>query len=362
MAMQEICRVDRLPPHLRVKVEAALGQAARLEDMVEGEGGFGHVVGELVGVPARLQIVAVGVDRTEDSQRRGQSDFVLEGVVGEESVTHFDVALDPVFQAIALEEAINRGDVKIILVLGRLLRLGLEQDLPLEADLVGVLDHQMDKAGHLVELRPNLGIEQCLIALTAAPEHIVGAAQFMGQLEHVFDLASGIGEYIRVRVGGGPGHIAAVGEEICRAPKQPGARRFHLTGENLADLAHIAIAFGQRRAFGGDIGIMEAEERNIEQVEKFKRYIRLEARPFHALVVPWPVERAAAKRVAALPRKGVPVGNGRTDMILHALAGNDLVLVVVSICQRVGAVWAFEFYGCNTLEKVSHIRASSMAG
>ena len=129
MAVEQVGRIDRLAAHLGVEVEAAVAEAALLEDVVEGERHLARVVGELVGVPAGLQVVAVGVDRAEHAERRGERQLVLEGVAGEEGVADLDVALHLLLEAVALQEAVHRRDVVVVLVLGRLLRLGLDQDL-----------------------------------------------------------------------------------------------------------------------------------------------------------------------------------------------------------------------------------------
>ena len=76
------------------------------------------------------------------------------------SMANLDIALHLGVEIVLLEEAIDRGDVEIILVLAGFLRLGLDQDLALEADLFGVLDHQVDEAGHLVLLVADLGVER----------------------------------------------------------------------------------------------------------------------------------------------------------------------------------------------------------
>jgi len=77
---------------------------------------------------------------------------MLERVVREHRVADLDIDLDLVLQAVGLEEAVDRGDVEVVLVLGRLLRLRLDQDHALEADLVLVLDHQLEEAAKLGEL------------------------------------------------------------------------------------------------------------------------------------------------------------------------------------------------------------------
>jgi hypothetical protein len=71
-------------------------------------------------------------------------------MAGEDGVALLDIDLDLVLQAELLEEAVDGGDVVVVLVLGRLLRLRLDQDRALEADLVLVVDdHRQEAAGLL---------------------------------------------------------------------------------------------------------------------------------------------------------------------------------------------------------------------
>src|SRR5690606_14792922 len=68
LALSEVEGVERLTAHLGVEVEAAIAQAAILQDLDEGQRHLAGIVGELVGVPATLQIVAVGIDAAQDTQ------------------------------------------------------------------------------------------------------------------------------------------------------------------------------------------------------------------------------------------------------------------------------------------------------
>ena len=100
---------------------------------------------------------------------RADGQFVLEAVAGEEGVADLDVDLHLFLEAVGLEEAVHRRDVVVVLVLGRLLRLGLDQDRALEADLLGVFDDQREEARRLVLFLLQVGVEQRLVALAAAP-------------------------------------------------------------------------------------------------------------------------------------------------------------------------------------------------
>src|SRR5208337_5237163 len=125
---------------------------------------------------AGLVVVAVGVDRTEESERGGERDLVLEGVMRQHRVPDFDIELDLALESEAAQEAGDGGDVEIVLVLGRLLRLRLDQEDSLEADLVLVLDDQRQEPPELLLLAIKIGVEQGLVALAAAPQHVVFAA------------------------------------------------------------------------------------------------------------------------------------------------------------------------------------------
>ena len=119
-----------------------------------------------------------------------------------------------------MKEPVAGGDVEIVLVFGRLPGLGLDQDRSLEPNLVLVLDHERDKAAELVELAFHVGIEQRLVALAPAPEHVILTAQPMRHLERRPDLACGIDEHLRVRIGRRTRHVATVREQVGRSPEK----------------------------------------------------------------------------------------------------------------------------------------------
>ena len=75
-------------------------------------------------------------------------------------------------------------------MLGWLLRLWLDQDRALEADLVLVFDHHVQEAAHLVQFTLQIGVEQGFIALATTPEHIVFAAKSLVASMQVFTVAA----------------------------------------------------------------------------------------------------------------------------------------------------------------------------
>ena len=99
--------------------------------------------------------------------------FMFKTVAGQRGVVRLDVHLHFFFQAIGEEEAVDGFDVEIILMLGRLMRLGFDQDIALETDLVLMLDDHLQEAAKLCLFLFQVGVEQAVIAFTAAPQHIV---------------------------------------------------------------------------------------------------------------------------------------------------------------------------------------------
>ena len=138
-------------------------------------------VRELVGVPAVLGVAAVGVDAAEDPVRDRVGDLVVEAVAGQRRVVGLDV--DPVLrlQAVADQEAVDGRGVVVVLVLGRLLRLRLDQQRALEPDPVLVLRDEVQEPGQLGLLARQVGVEQRFVALAPAPQHVVRAAEALGR-------------------------------------------------------------------------------------------------------------------------------------------------------------------------------------
>ena len=92
----------------------------------------------------------------------------------------------------------------------------------------------------------------------------------------------------------------------------------------------------ERSAFRRDVGVVEGEERHIEQAEQLERDIGLGAGERHRIVamVPGPQKRLAAERIAADPAERMPVADGETQMILEPPAADDTVLVVPAERER----------------------------
>ena len=150
--MEQVGAVDRLAAQLGVEVEPAGGEPAAAQDLDHPERHLLDRPGEAVEVPAEPVVAGVGVDRPEDPGVDGGGDLVGEVVARQRGVVDLDVDLDLVGQVVALQEGVDGGDVVVVLVLGRLARLRLEEDRAREPDALLVLDDHRQEAGELVEL------------------------------------------------------------------------------------------------------------------------------------------------------------------------------------------------------------------
>ncbi len=90
------------------------------------------------------------------------------------------------------------GGVEVVLVGGRLLRLRLDEELAGEADLLLVIDGQVEELGQVVELALQVGVVEVHVAFPAAPEDVVDAAQLLGDFEGLLDLGRGVGEDVGI--------------------------------------------------------------------------------------------------------------------------------------------------------------------
>ena len=158
----------------------------------------------------------------------------------------------------------------------------------------------------------------------------------------VFHLRCGVGEHVRVRIGRRARHEATGAEQIGGAPQQPDLARLQLAREYVGDLAHVAVRFGERGAFRRDVAVMEGEERKAEDVEQLEGDVGLElARSPCRRREPWPLECRAAEHVEAGGDKTVPVADRGAQVVLHALAEDQLVAIVVAEGEGIGRLRSF---------------------
>ena len=112
---------------------------------------------------------------------------------------------------------------------------------------------------------------------------------------------------------------------------------------------------------------METKIRHTQRREHLESHIGLEFgsvhRVAHPVGEPGALKGLPAKRIAARPGEGVPVGDGKAQVIFHALACHHLVRVIVAERQRVGAFCSFERDFADIAEESgTHAVAPEMAG
>src|SRR3984885_4178354 len=183
---------------------------------------------------------------------------MLEGMVRKHRMADFDVELDLPLEPEALQEAEHRRDIEIVLMLGRLLGLRLDQDYTLEPDLVLVVDNQGQKASELILLATQIGVEQRFVTLAAAPQHVIGAAELMRRIDGVLHLRSGVSKDLRIGIGRGARQIARMAEEVSGAPEEPGPGLLHLFGKEIGHLREVAAELLEALALGNDIAIVKS--------------------------------------------------------------------------------------------------------
>ena len=323
------------------------------------EGELVDRVRELVRVPAVLVVAAVGVDRPEDPERHRGGDLVVEAVAGERRMVRLEV--DPVLglEAVAGEEPMNRRRVVVVLVLRRLLRLRLDQQRPLEPDLVLVLGDEPQEPRELALLALEVRVQQGVVALAAAPQDVVRAAEPVRDLEHVLDLGRGVGKHLGIRVRGRAAHVPRVPEQVRRAPQEPEAGPGHMPFDELDDLIEGRTGLLPRPEVRRDVAVVEREERDAELLEELEGRIESCARRVHRVDAggqPGPIECPHAEHVRARPGERVPQADGDPEVVLHALAEHLAVRVVHHERERVGRVGSTERHPARHLgeERLGH--------
>eukprot|EP01136_Pigoraptor_vietnamica_P010455 Opistho-1_new@48096 len=333
MPVQDVDRVHALAPHLGVEVEAAAADAAGAQDFVDCQREVFHAVGKLVGVPAVLRVAAVGVYAAENPERGGGRDLVLEAVSRQRGVVGLDVQLDVLFEVELPEEAIHGGTVEVVLVFGRLQRLGLDQQLPLEADLVLVVHHHLHEAAQLPALAQQVGVEQGVITFAAAPHHIVGAAQLLRGVERAEHLRRRVGENFGIRVARRAGRVTRMAEQVGRSPQQRNPGLFLFLGEHVHHGRQVAAVLGQVHAFRRHVRVMKGVEGHTQPGNQREGRVGLFSR-LRQLVpagVPVPFKGSLPEDVAAGPHKDVPVADREPQVLLHGLAQHAFAGIVMTI-------------------------------
>ena len=309
---------------LCIEIGTAGGETTTSEDVVIGQRNFRCVIRELIGVPPGLIIIAVHVNRPENSECIGDGQLMLEGMAGEDGVALFDVDLDFFFQTITLQEAIDRTDIEIILVFCGLLRFWFNQDRSLETNLIFIIYDHRHKPSHLVQFMINRCVQQCFISFATAPQHIICPTELSCCVKACLNGGGGKGKDIWIRVGRCACHVSTVGKQVCCSPQQLCPGLLHFLGKVVGHLLKICCVFSKILTLGAHIRIVKAEEGCAKQMEHFKGNIGLVLCGIHRAAgpvfgEPRPFKGCATKRVIAWPDKIMPVAHRKSEVVLHAL-------------------------------------------
>ena len=293
VGVEQVDRLEALAADLGVEVDAAGREARPCPGCraCTGSSGRCSVGNWSVSQPSSGSPVLASIEPSAPAPM-ATSQLVHHLVTGEGRVVGLEVELEVGEQVVGPEEVEAGGGVGVVLVLGRLLRLGLDVERAGEADLLLVVDGHVEEPGEVVELALHVGVEQGRVALAAPPEGVARAAQVVGHLHRLLDLRGGEGEDVEVRAGRRPVHVAGVAEEVGRAPEQLDAGPRLLVLEDLDDLVEVGVALLERLALGGDVAVVEGVERGAELLEE--------------------LEADLAPCVWALATEPVPSSQGRT--------------------------------------------------
>ena len=228
-------------------------------------------------------------------------------------------------------------------MLGRLLWLGLDVKLALEADLLFVIDRHLEERAEVIQLTTNVGVPKRRVTLAATPEGVAFTAELVRDLDGLFHLRRSVGECVGVAACGGAVHVTRVGEQAGRAPKELDAGAFLLGLEHLGHGVEILVRGGEALALGRDVAIMKGIVRCAELLHELERDLNSLLGVLDRLgtVVPRAQRGAHAERVGEGVPESVPVDDGEPEVILHGLALDDFVLVVPLKGQRIFAVRTF---------------------
>jgi hypothetical protein len=132
-------------------------------------------------------------------------------------------------------------------------------------------------------------------------------------------------------------HVAAVAEQVSRAPQEldPGALLFFL--QNLRDCVEVLVAFGQGLAFGRNVTVVEAVEGGAQLLDELERNTRAILGIFDGVLraFPRPLHGPRAERITSGAAERMPVGNAEAEVILHRFAFHLFVFVIVVESEQI---------------------------
>ena len=174
----------------------------------------------MIGVPAIAPVATVCIDGAEGFVDAAYFDFVGEVVTGQGGVVGLNVEFEMFFQFVLAQEGQHRGAIEVVLVLGGLAGFWFDEELPLKADLLGVIDGHVEEFGSVICLAAHVGVEQADVAFATTPEDVVFTTEFEGNVEHLFHRVGAVGNDVSAGAGARTLGKAWMREHVGGAPEE----------------------------------------------------------------------------------------------------------------------------------------------
>ena len=277
---------------------------------------------------------------------------MLEGMACKRCVVCLNVHLEVVHQAVGAQEVCAGCNVKIILMLGRLLGLGLNVKVSGKAVCTTVVTCHGQELAHVIQLQSNIGVDQRIIAFSAAPEYVTGSTQLDGSIDACLDLACCDGVNVCIGAGGSAGHKHFVAKHVGSHPQRLDTGCILLFEQIIGHDLQVCNALCKRCTLGSNVNVMEAIVLNAQLLHQIKRKVHLCLMHLNAALAKGLVHGVAAKHIRARSIAGVPPAQCKAQMLCHGLAADHAVLVIITERVRIFAVSALkEDLSCYSVHK-----------
>jgi hypothetical protein len=214
----------------------------------------------------------------------------------------------------------------------------------------------LQEAGEVVELALHVGVVEVAVPFAATPEGVA----FEPPSSRVTSIAFfTCAPHRRRRRHSGWWRrrgIAFVAEEVGGAPEQLDAGAVLLFLQHLDHSIEVLVALGQGLAFGGDIAVVEAVEADAQFLQELESDADTLLSHLDAVGAIFPGTHGTAwtERISPGATEGMPVGDGEAEPVVHGLAFDDFVRLIVLEAERILAGGAFVLNLRGYFGKVSH--------
>src|SRR5690606_7133399 len=194
-----------------------------------------------------------------------------------------------------------------------------------------VVASHSQETGHVLSFALHVGVDQAHVAFTTAPEYVCRTIQCESRINRIFQLCTSVSNDVEVRVGRSTVHVTGIGEQVSSTPKQFYARSLLLLLSVFNDGLQTLRGFSAGITLVNQVYIVEAVVRNTQFGDEFKCGVHFftGASDRVSSASPWELERTRTERIVTCAAEGVPVCNGKFEVILHGFTGNHTILIVI---------------------------------